>query len=109
IFIGGMFTKYDTTSLPEGVARFLPANGGAIAIISGPFFFGGFFPILVNEGAGNAPVPFKRQLANDGRTVAKITLNFSGTASAADFSIPAVGALDTTFNYGAGKGANGIV
>jgi uncharacterized delta-60 repeat protein len=109
IFIGGMFTKYDTTSLPEGVARFLPANGGAIAIISEPFFFGGFFPILANEGAGNASIPFKRQIANDGRTVAKLTLNFSGTASAADFSIPAVGALDTTFNYGAGKGANGIV
>ena len=108
IFVGGMFTQYDTTALPVGVARFLPATGGLIAFDGDvpPFFSQSVFS--VNEGVSNAAITLKRQLGNDGRTVAQVTFG-SGSATANDFSFPSVGALDLSFNYGSGKGANNVV
>ena len=115
IFAGGLFDNYSqansvNTPVP-GVARFLPATGGAIALSAPNIIFG--VPLFIsNEGASNAPITFKRQLGNDGRTVVKISLAFTHPttpASLADFIIPPIGTLDKSFSYGSGKGTNNTV
>jgi len=102
IVVAGYFTTYNTASVPNGLMRI---NGDGS--LDGTFNPGGSGPFVSGYHVVNSLV-----LQTDGRIVlGGYFTSYNGDEVAPDhiIRVNSDGSLDNTFNYGAGRGANGEV